>query len=270
MTEPISSRRPPRREGPQRRRDSVQRSHVIKRRLLAAGMTGWQLADLLGVHEHQIDLEELPDLPVRVLLELARRLDMHPADLMPGSEELFELPRQRQVIDRRPAGADHDALTVLTALGYADGPLTADALAAALSWTRHRLDAALDHARAHPDAGGVLLLRHVPPEAYTVTPRLDVLAPHQVDALTGQKRPHASVRGPIQPAEAEVLLRVWVDGGIDPHDAAQRQALEDLDAAEMVIPGGIIDRFHDNVLYSLRMLPEPSPPTDTDSAIPLS
>ncbi|MEU5811456.1 hypothetical protein [Streptomyces sp. NPDC047718] len=77
------------------------------------------------------------------------------------------------------------------------------------------------------------------------------VVPHQADALIGRKKPHASVRGPIQPAEAEVLLRVWVDGGIDPHDAAQRQALEDLAAAEMVIPGGIIDRFHDNVLYSL-------------------
>ena len=269
MTAPYSGR-PIRREGPQRRLNSVQKSYVIKRRLLAAGMTGWQLADLLGVHEHQIDLEELPDLPVRVLLELARRLDMHPADLMPGSDELFELPRQRQVADRRPAGADHDALTVLTALAYADGPLTADTLAAALSWTRHRTGTALDHARAHPDVGGVLLLRHVPPEAYTVTPRLDVLDAYQVDALTGRKKPHASVRGPIQPAEAEVLLRVWVDGGIDPHDAAQRQALEDLAAAEMVIPGGIIDRFHDNVLYSLLGLSMSARPTDTDSASPLS
>ncbi|MFC5800069.1 hypothetical protein [Streptomyces formicae] len=66
------------------------------------------------------------------------------------------------------------------------------------------------------------------------------------------------------------LLRVWVDGGIDPHDAAQRQALEDLAAAEMVTRGDIIDRFHDNVLYSLRMLPEPPVPADTDSAPPLS
>ncbi|GLX41206.1 hypothetical protein Sros01_72790 [Streptomyces roseochromogenus] len=233
-------------------------------------MTGWQLADLLGVHEHQIDLDELPDLPVRVLLELARCLDMHPADLMPGSDELFELPRHRQVIDRRPASAAHDALTVITALAHEGSPLTADALAAALSWTRHRLDAALDYARGHPDAGGVLVLRHVPPEAYTATPRLDVLDSYQIDALTGRKKPHASVRGPIQPAEAEVLIRVWVDGGIDPHDVAQRQAIEDLAAAEMVTRGDIIDRFHDNVLYSLWMLSEPSPPTDTDSAISLS
>lgn len=38
----------------------------------------------------------------------------------------------------------------------------------------------------------------------------------------------------------------------------------------MVTRGDIIDRFHDNVLYSLRMLSEPRPPTDTDSALPLS
>ncbi|MEU5149458.1 hypothetical protein [Streptomyces yangpuensis] len=80
----------------------------------------------------------------------------------------------------------------------------------------------------------------------------------------------ADGRVPIQPAEAEVLLRVWFDGRIDPHDAAQRQALKDLAAAEMVTRSDIVDRFHDNVLYSLRMLSEPSPPTDTDSAIPLS
>ncbi|MET9694943.1 hypothetical protein ABZY81_42305 [Streptomyces sp. NPDC006514] len=259
MTAPSPYSRPPRREGPQRRRESIQRSHVIKRRL----------ADLLGVHEHQIDLDELPDLPVRVLLELARRLDMHPADLMTGADDLFELPRHRQVLDRRPAGTDHDALTVVTALAHADGPLTADGLAAALSWTRRRTDAALDHARTHPDTGGALVLRHVPPEAYTVTPRLDVLAPHQVDALAGRKNPRPDIRGPIQPAEAEVLLRVWVDGGIDTGDAAQRQALEDLAAADMVTRGDIIDRFHDNVAYSMRMLPEPPAPTDTDSAIPL-
>ncbi|MFF3726952.1 hypothetical protein ACFYYM_31825 [Streptomyces erythrochromogenes] len=59
-------------------------------------------------------------------------------------------------------------------------------LAAALSWPRHRLDATLDQLRAHPDPGGVLALRHhAPREAYTATPRLDVLDLYQVDALTG-------------------------------------------------------------------------------------
>ncbi|MFD5936468.1 hypothetical protein [Streptomyces sp. NPDC060333] len=141
---------------------------------------------------------------------------------------------------------------------------------AALSWPRHRIDTALDHTRTYPDAGGVLLLRHVPPETYTVTQRLDILDTYQVDALTGREKPHAAVRGPIQPAEAEVLLRVWVDGGIDPHDAAQRQALEDLVAAEMVNPGGIGDPLHDNLLYSLLGLLAPSLPTDNNSAFPLS
>lgn len=60
---------------------------------------------------------------------------------------------------------------------------------------------------------------------------------------------------------AKVLLRVW--GGIGTGDATQCQALADLAA-------DIIDRFHDNVLYSLRMLPEPPVSTDTDSAPPLS
>lgn len=207
---------------------------------------------------------------MRVLLELARRLDIHPGDLMTGSDELFERPRQRQVRDRRSADADRDALTVITALEYADGPLTADALALALIWTRHRIDAALDYARVHPDVGGALVLREIPAEGYTATQRLDVLAPHQADAIAGRKNLRPDIRGPIQPVEAEILLRVWVDGGVDTNNAAQRQALEDLVAADMVARGDIIDRFHDNVLYSLRMLPDSSPSTDTDSAHPLT
>lgn len=148
-----------------------------KRRLLAVGMTPWQLADLLGVHEHQIDLDELPDLPVRVLIELARRLDIHPADLMPDADDLFERPRHREVLDRRPPGTARDALTLITALAHGDGPLTADGIAAALLWPGPRLDAALDYARTHPDAGGALALRRVPLDGYTAAPRLDILRP---------------------------------------------------------------------------------------------
>ncbi|WP_331719567.1 hypothetical protein [Streptomyces virginiae] len=80
---------------------------------------------------------------------------------------------------------------------------------------------------------------------------------------TGRRKPHASVRGPTKSSEAEALLRVWGDGGIDPHHAAQRQALEDLAATEMVTHGDILDRLQDNVLHSLRTLSESSPPTDT-------
>lgn len=96
----------------------------------------------------------------------------------------------------------------------------------------------------------MLTLRDVPPDGYTATPQLDILRPDQADAVTGRTKPHASVRGPIQPLEAEVLLRVWVDGGIDPGDAAQRQALEDLAAADMVTRGDSIDVLPDHVAYS--------------------
>ncbi|MFH8411313.1 hypothetical protein ACH4FX_42130 [Streptomyces sp. NPDC018019] len=96
----------------------------------------------------------------------------------------------------------------------ADGPLAhqvvvvrgpADGIAAALLWSAPRLDAALDHARAHPDAGGAPALRDVPPDGYTAVPRLDVLRPDQADVIAGRKNP-PSVRGCIQPIEAEVLL----------------------------------------------------------------
>ncbi len=40
-----------------------------------------------------------------------------------GGDDLFELPCHREVVDRRPGGADRDALTVVTALVHADSPL---------------------------------------------------------------------------------------------------------------------------------------------------
>lgn len=49
----------------------------------------------------------------------------------------------------------------------------------------------------------------------------------------------------------------------------RRPAAESSAAAEIVTRGAILDRLHDNVSYSLRMLPEPPAPTDTNSAIPL-
>ncbi|MGW3061886.1 helix-turn-helix domain-containing protein [Streptomyces goshikiensis] len=70
-------------------------------------------------------------------------------------------------------------------------PQGADALAAALFWTRHRLDAALDQLRAHPDTGGVLVLRHAPRGAYTVTPRQQRVRP-----LLAERRSR-SVRGQV-------------------------------------------------------------------------
>ncbi|MGW9068567.1 hypothetical protein ACWGQT_03860 [Streptomyces yangpuensis] len=76
-------------------------------------------------------------------------------------------------------------------------------------------------------------------------------------------RPHSARRG-------GGLSPVWANGGIDTSDAVQRQAFKNLAAADMATRGDIIDRFHDNVLYSFQMLSEPSTPTDTHCAFPLT
>lgn len=55
-------------------------------RLRARGLSPWELGDLLSVHPHQLNQIEAAGLsterPIAVLLELARRLDLHPADLV--------------------------------------------------------------------------------------------------------------------------------------------------------------------------------------------
>ncbi|MFE2864917.1 hypothetical protein [Embleya sp. NPDC059259] len=91
---------------------------VLERRLRAVGLTRWQLADLFGVHEHELDTEHLTHMPVRVLLDLARRLDVNPADLIAGAEDLFAIPRAHQVGDARDRDAEPDALLVLTTLAH--------------------------------------------------------------------------------------------------------------------------------------------------------
>ncbi|MCA1224058.1 hypothetical protein, partial [Streptomyces sp. 8L] len=65
----------------------------LRRRQHNAGMTAWELADLLGVHEHDISLDHLPNQPLHVVLELARRLDLHPSDLTPYAAEVYLHPR---------------------------------------------------------------------------------------------------------------------------------------------------------------------------------
>ncbi|GLV88351.1 hypothetical protein Slala03_80400 [Streptomyces lavendulae subsp. lavendulae] len=67
-------------------------------------------------------------------------------------------------------------------------------------------------------------LRSEPGSKSAITPRS---AKHQADALVGRKSPHSDIRGPAQPTEGEVSLRVWANGGIDSSDPARREALED-------------------------------------------
>ncbi|MGW5677000.1 hypothetical protein ACWEV4_18305 [Streptomyces sp. NPDC003860] len=65
----------------------------LRRRQHNAGMSARELADLLGVHEADITLDHLPDQPLHIVLELARRLDLHPADLTPYAADVYDRPR---------------------------------------------------------------------------------------------------------------------------------------------------------------------------------
>ncbi len=120
---------------------------------------------------------------MQVLIEIARRLDIHPADLIPELEPL--LSHRRQARRDADGGQDRraDVLTVLTALAAARAPLPADQLARALGWQLPRTAAAIAAAQDNPDLGGPLALRRIPPETWTVTPRLDVLTQAQRRAL---------------------------------------------------------------------------------------
>ncbi|MFG3398842.1 hypothetical protein [Streptomyces parvus] len=46
-----------------------------------------------SVHEHDITLDNLPNQPLHVVLELARRLDLHPGDLTPCAAQVYDHPR---------------------------------------------------------------------------------------------------------------------------------------------------------------------------------
>ncbi len=157
----------------------------LPERLRDAGLSTWELGDLLGIHPHLVTGPHpaLIGRPVQVLIEIARRLDLHPADLVPELEPL--LSHRRQASGDADAGQDRraDALTVLTALATARAPLTADQLARALGWQLPRTAAAIAAAQDNPVLGGPLALRRVPPETWTVTPRQDMLAQAQRRAL---------------------------------------------------------------------------------------
>ncbi|MFC5753617.1 hypothetical protein [Actinomadura rugatobispora] len=172
-------------------------------RLRASGLSLWELGDLLGIHPHYLRGQQ-PDLherSVTVLIEICRRLDAHPTDLVPALEGILRNQRRTAPASREP-DIDQDARTVLTALTVAAVPLTRDALAQALDWTLHRAQQALDHALNHPQLAGPLALRRVPPDAYTLTPRLDALTTEQHHALAGATRHHAT----LTEHEATVLL----------------------------------------------------------------
>jgi hypothetical protein len=64
---------------------------TLRERLRDAGLSAWELGDLLGIHPHLVRGPDplLTGRPVQVLIEIARRLDSHPADLVPELEPLL-------------------------------------------------------------------------------------------------------------------------------------------------------------------------------------
>jgi hypothetical protein len=59
----------------------------FQERLHASALSKWELGDLLGVHPHLLPdygPGSLGHLPARLVVEVARHLDMHPADLIAG------------------------------------------------------------------------------------------------------------------------------------------------------------------------------------------
>jgi hypothetical protein len=146
---------------------------LYRERIAASGLSPWELGDLAGIHPHLLTGPELADQPARVLVELARALQMHPADLYPDLRAVTG-HRQHHADDTGTDSAPdarRDALTLLTALAYARGPLTPGDLVADLDWPLHRVKAALARARQDPDLAGPMMLRRIRPHAWTLSPR---------------------------------------------------------------------------------------------------
>jgi hypothetical protein len=183
----------------------------------AAALSRWELGDLLGVHPHQLPegvvRPNLAFLPARVVVDLARQLDLHPVELVPGLDAVLDNRRTGAEPTSAP-DAETDALTVLTALATATGPMLVDELATALTWQLDRVQAALEHADAHPRLGGPLALRRTAPSTYTVSPRLDILTTDQRTAVLNT----ADQSQPLTVGQATALLAAIVSRGVQHPD----------------------------------------------------
>ncbi|MEV0633270.1 hypothetical protein [Nonomuraea wenchangensis] len=237
---------------------------VFQQRVEQAGLSLWELGDLLGIHPHHLHTGDVPGLtalPVRVITDLARRLDLHPAELI---EELDPSTPDRNTAaaDTAQPDLDTDALTVLTALATTSIPLTTDELAAALRWALDRVTVALDHAYAHPALAGPVALRRVPPDGWTISARLDVLTVDQRRALADNVR----YRAPLTDEEANILLAAYVLRGHGEYDSWRQ---DHLDAEQALKDSGLIHSqngphrvsLDDDVRFSLDH--RPSAPADT-------
>jgi hypothetical protein len=177
-----------------RKRDT----HPITRRVLAdrlrsGPVTSYELANVLGVYYTDLTDTYLSGLSVKTFIELARQIDMHPADLLPELESVLHLQRLPPHDGEDTTGQEHaddesdpyqDAAVILAALCAARGPLSPGALADALTWNLERVHDALDLAAADPDLAAPLGLRRHVHGSYTLTPRLDLITSKQHDHLS--------------------------------------------------------------------------------------
>ncbi|MBO3742208.1 hypothetical protein [Actinoplanes flavus] len=236
---------------------------AFRQRQRAAGLSRWELGDLLGVHPHQLPdgvvRPNLASLPVSVVIDLARQLDLHPADLVPGLEAV--LGNRRTGAEPIPApDVTVDAIAALTALATATGPMLVDELATALAWPLGRLQAALEHADTHPGLGGPLALRRTAPHTYTVSPRLDVLTDDQRTAVLNT----ADQSQPLTVGQANALLTAIANHGT-PRPDRPTAGQPDPASSELRLRGLLhADHRPDNVtanpevLYSLRYRDQPT------------
>jgi len=227
----------------------------LVQRMRAAGLSLWELGDLLGIHPHLLHAFDsnsgLYGQPVHTLIDLAARLDVHPADLIPALDAVLTNRREP------PAAGGHtdldtDALVMLNALAHSTVPLTGDDLATALGWPLARVAAALEHATSRPQLAGPVALRRTPPDGWTVTARLDLLDDEQQQAITSA----ASYHHTLSVAEANALLAVSCFGNLS--DYAAHRA-EHPDAEQRLKDRGLVRNFngphhaelHPDVAYSL-------------------
>ena len=205
----------------------------LQRRVEASGVTYWELAKLLGVHAHQVNgltSTALSRLPVRLLLALAERLDLDPAELIIG------------LGPQRSADPPQDAEQIANALAHASGPLTASRLAQVLGWTLERAEQALEQVRARPEVTGPFALRSVPGEGYVLEPRLDRLDHDQIAGLRRAETDLAS--GTVRRLQ---LLHRAQEQGVDPSEVPAGFVEQEL----VVIGADGRARLHEDVALAL-------------------
>lgn len=66
---------------------------ILIERAAARGISAWTLGDLLGIHPHLLRPDGLAAQPLHDLIELARLIEAHPADLVCDLATVLDYPR---------------------------------------------------------------------------------------------------------------------------------------------------------------------------------